>query len=114
MIKSVKHTYRLYERKNGFFYIHNNAMGEQRSLKTKDKDTAKELFKAENETRKRAALNLELGKVYMRAADPKLGERTWQRVMDAMAAQATESTQARYQRGLKSKPFDLTRNKRIV
>jgi hypothetical protein len=63
------------------YYIQNNRTGEQTSLRTKDEQEAKRLLEVHNLAGKGTALNLELGKVYLRAADPKMASRTWQAVM---------------------------------
>ena len=62
----MKTAFRLYQRDNGVYYLENNSTGEQRSLKTKDKDVAKDLLKIENDKRKNAAMNMELGRAYIR------------------------------------------------
>jgi hypothetical protein len=73
-MKNMKNTYRLYKRKNGFFYLHDNDSGAQKSLDTKDSAEAKKLLNAENEARQNSTLNLQLGKVYLTQADPSLSK----------------------------------------
>ena len=110
----MKRAYRLFRRKNGVFYLHNNATGEQRSLRTSDRAEAEKLLTAENEARKDSALNLELGKVYIRAADPEMAKRTWQAVMDDLSSHGKEQTQARCKREMASKAFDIIRDKPLI
>jgi integrase len=110
-MKLTKRKFRLYKRANGVFYIQNNHTGEQRSLKTTDEEQAKEFLGLENRREESAIVNLEIGKVYLRAADPLAAKRTWQTVMDAMAGNGTESTRLRYDRAMKSTAFDIIRNK---
>jgi integrase len=117
-MNTMKNAYRLFQRKNrgGYYYIQNNQTGEQRSLGTTDKGEAKRLFSAENQANSSPAdLNLQLGRVYIRNASPKMATRTWQEAMDEMSSHGKkESTQARCKREFKSKPYDIIRNKPIV
>ena len=110
----MKQAYRLFRRRGGFYYAENNSTGEQRSLKTKDKQEAKRLVEVHNSTSKARALNLELGKVYLRAADPKLASRTWQVAMDELSSHGIESTQSRCKREMQSRAYDLIRAKPII
>jgi integrase len=110
----MKKAYRLYQRQNGVFYLENNGTGEQRSLKTRDKEKAGKLLKAENESREQSALNLELGKVYLKAADPFMAKRGWQMVMDELSSHGIDESRTRCQRAMQSKPFDQIRSKLLV
>lgn len=101
-------------RRNGVYYLHNNATGVQRSLGTKDKEQAKRLFAAENHAKQETALNLELGKVYLRGADPKLATRVWQEVMDELSSHGKPASQARCKREMDSPAFSVIRNKLLV
>jgi len=71
-LKDMKQAYRLF-RRGEVFCLQNNSTGEQKSLRTKNEKEAKRLFEVHNSTKHGTALNLELGKVYLRAADPMLG-----------------------------------------
>ena len=101
-------------REKKVYYIQNNSTGERESLRTKDKQEAERLLEVRNSAGKATALNLELGKVYLRAADPKLANRTWQAAMDELSSHGIESTTARCQREMKCKAYDLIREKPIV
>ena len=68
----------MYLREKKVYYIQNNSTGERESLRTKDKQEAERLLEVRNSAGKATALNLELGKVYLRAADPKMASRTAQ------------------------------------
>lgn len=109
----MKREYRLYKRSNGNYYLHNNSSGVQRSLGTKDNAEAKRLLEAENQACQSPALNLELGKVYLRNADPKMVKRIWQDAMDELATHGNEVSQKRCKRGFAAKEFNLIRNKPI-
>jgi integrase len=115
MRETMKSAYRLFKReRSGIFYIQNNSTREQRSLKTKDKEAATRLWESENNARKAPALNLELGKVYLRACDPAMTTRTWQAVMDDLSTHGKESSQRRCRREMQSQAFALLRNKKLV
>ncbi len=106
----VKQAYRMYLR-NGTYYVQDNQTGQQKSLGTTDKNQAKRLLHAYNETRQSPAQNLEMAKVYLWGADPKLKTRTWQEVMDEFSTHGKESSQSRCKRAMASKPFNVIRNK---
>src|ERR1035437_1312139 len=106
MRKNMKKAYRMYKRGN-VYYIQNNQTREQRSLNTTDKETAQRLLDTENQARQAPALNLQLGKVYMTNADPKMATRSWQEAMNELNSHGKESSQNRCQRELKSKAFDI-------
>ena len=111
----MKPAYRLFKRqRNGVYLIQNNSTGEQRSLRTKDKDEANRLLEAENNARKSPALNIELAKVYFRASDPRMESRTWQAVMDELSGHGVESSQRRCRREMQSQAFSIIRDKKLV
>ena len=96
------------------YYLQNNSTGDQKSLRTKDKQEAKRLLEIHNAAGRATALNLELGRAYLRAADPKIASRTWQAAMDELSSHGIESTQTRCRREMRSKAYDLIREKPIV
>lgn len=106
--------YRLYQRGNGYWYLQDNDSGDQTSLGTKDENTALELWEAANRAQRTPALNLEIAKVHVKAADPKLASRIWQEVMDELASHGKETSQSRCRRALESKAFDVIRYKAVV
>jgi len=108
-----KQAYRMY-RRNGVFYAQNNETGEQKTLRTSDKSEAKTLLSALNQTKQATAINLELGKVYLRAADPQLAIRTWEVAIDELSQHGKESSQKRCRRELSSPPFNLIKNKPMI
>jgi integrase len=110
----MKKTYRLYRRNGGAYYLHHNTTGKQRSLKTTDEAEALKMLHAENEIHQNASLNLELGKAYLRNADPKLVERTWQDAINELSTHGIETSQKRYARGFAAKEFDIIRHKPII
>jgi hypothetical protein len=57
----MKRKYRLFQRRNGIFFIQNDATGKQESLRTRDKEIARRLFHAKNEAHQQPAINLQIG-----------------------------------------------------
>jgi integrase len=111
-LKKMKQAYKLFRRRGGVYYAENNSTGEQKILRTRDRHEAKRLLDAYNSTS--TALNLELGRVYLRAADPKLASRTWQTAMNELSSHGQEATQERCKREMNSKAFDSIRKKTII
>jgi len=72
MKEIVKNAYRMFKRNNGIYYIQHSETNEQRSLKTNDAQEANRLFNAANQARRAPALNIEMGKTYLRGANPAL------------------------------------------
>lgn len=73
----------------GVFYLKNKITGAQISLKTRDKAEAQRLLQAQNDAQSQPHFNLALARVYINGADPKLGTRTWQEVMEHIVAKKT-------------------------
>jgi len=83
----MKKAYRMFKRKDREnYYIQNNATREQRCLFTSDRQQAQRILDTENQARQTPALNLQLGKVYITNADPKMTTRTWQEAMNEFNA----------------------------
>ena len=113
-MQNMKQKYRIYRRDNGIFYLENTETGEQKTLKTKDRKTAKELQAAENKSQQENRLNFELGKIYLRAADEEMANRTWKDVLAEICLNGQEQTKERYERAFKSGAFDCIRDKPCV
>jgi hypothetical protein len=110
----MKQKYRLYQRKNGVFYLQNNDTGEQRSLKTTDTGAAKKLLSAENEAHQKIGLSFELGKVYLRAGDAQMARRSWKDVLAEICCNGKTVSKERYERAFRSACFDLIREKPLI
>ena len=76
----------MFRRANGVYYLHHNETGQQKSLATMDEQEANRLFHAANEARQTPALNIELGKAYLRGSNPALVTRTWKTAMDELCS----------------------------
>jgi hypothetical protein len=110
MSEAMQQQFGLIRRPWGVYYLKNKTTGEQTSLKTRDKDEALRLLAAHNDTEAQPHFNLALARVYMNGADPKLGTRTWQEVMEHIVAKKTDETRRRWEVALKDANFDCIRN----
>src|SRR4051794_26305008 len=114
--KLIKNRFRVWRRgrRDGVYYIQDNQTGERRSLKTKDKKVAEEFRARENLKSDSLLVQLEIGKVYLRSADPVGARRTWQDVMNEFQQASAETTRQRYLRAWKETAFDIIRTKPLV
>jgi integrase len=110
MSETMKQQFGLIRRPWGVYYLKNKTTGEQTSLKTRDKEEAMRLLQAQNDAENQPHLNLALARVYMNGADPKLGTRTWQDVMDHIVERKIGETQRRWQVAIQDKNLDRIRN----
>lgn len=78
----MKQAFGLFWRPWGVIYLKNKISGEQKSLKTSDRSEAQRILQAYNKSKCQPHFNLALARVYLNGADPKLGTRTWQEVME--------------------------------
>lgn len=105
----MKQTFGLIRRPWGVFYLKHKLTGVQTSLKTRDPVEAKRLLNAQNDAQSQPHFNLALARVYINGADPKLGTRTWQEVMEHIVAKKTDETRRRWEVAIKDKNFDCIR-----
>jgi integrase len=110
MSEAMRQQFGLIRRPWGVYYLKSKTTGEQTSLKTRDKDEAHRLLAAHNDTEAQPHFNLALARVYMNGADPKLGTRTWQEVMEHIVAKKTDETRRRWEVAIKDENFDCIRN----
>jgi hypothetical protein len=76
--------FRLYRRPNGMLYAEECGTRHRESLQTKNGAEARRLIAAKNQAASQPVFNMEMAKVYLRAHDPLLCERTWTTVSDAV------------------------------
>jgi integrase len=105
----VKLRYRLFQRKNGIFFIEDRVSGKQASLKTRDKVAAQRIFNAKNESHQQPAINLQIARAYLMAVDPLVASRSWRHVMEEIIKFKNGSTLQRWQTAIKDEAFDLIR-----
>jgi integrase len=101
----MKRQYRLFQRRNGIYFIQNNTTGRQESLKTRDKNAARRIFNAKNEAHEQPAINLQIARAYLMGSDPLVAKRTWQHVLDEIIQIKSGPTQVRWKSAAKDKAF---------
>jgi len=106
--------YRLYRRSNGIYYIEHAKTRRQQSLRTKCPDQANTLLLAYNRALEEPALNMALAKAYFSGRAPQLITRTWNDVLEEMAARYQGSTRTRFQKFARSRPILLIKDVRLT
>ena len=96
------------------FTSRDTATGEQVSLRTKDKHAAQEKLRAANESLAQPQLNLDLARIYLRAHDATISQRTWGEVMTAYSERGRESSRERCRRAFAGRDFDGLRDLHII
>jgi integrase len=109
----MKEKFWLCKRGNVYFSL-DSETGKRESLRTSNKEHAKQIVEAKNNATRQPALNIAIAKAYLVGADPKLMERTWKAVIDEFCSIGKESTRQRRQRALRSKTFDPLQNKKLI
>src|SRR3974390_574196 len=105
----------LYRRKvGGMFYVEDTETRKQESLGTRDRDEAKALLNARNESVRQPQLNLHIAKAYLAGTDSGVSTRTWQNALDAIVETKSGSTQDRWRRAVKETALDSIRNRVII
>jgi integrase len=114
-VKAIVSTlYRLYQRKNGIYYLEHKQTREQVSLRTKDPEEAQRLLFARNEAVRDTLVSREVGMAYLASADPGAKERDWKWVMDQVLSVKKGETLHRWKTAVADKAFDLIREAKVV
>ena len=104
----------MFRKASGIYFIENRVTGQQKSLKTRDREAAVRIFNAQNEAHEQPAINLQIARAYLMASDPLVVRRTWQHAMDEIVKTKQGSTQARWLTGIKDKAFDSIRKTPLI
>lgn len=112
----MKDRYRLITRgeRGKQFYCVDSHTGKRFSLKTKDRDAAKQIVLAKNQALRQPNLNLHIAKAYLAGTDSGVATRTWQQALDALIETKQSSTKERWARAAKDKSLDGLRHKTII
>ena len=108
----MRQRYRMF-RRGSVFWSHDGETGKQESLGTKDRREAQIILHAKNEPHRNASLNLQIGRAYLAASDPRMMTRTWEDVMQeilALKARDKAQTLRRWRVAVKDKTLDLIRH----
>lgn len=109
----MKKLYRMFRRRNRY-YVEHVQTRQQTSLGTSNHAEAVRLWAAKNEAAQAPRLNLALARAYLGAHDQRMVERTWSDVMAEIARRAKPKTQARYERAVRERAFDLIRKRKLI
>jgi hypothetical protein len=112
----MKNRYRLISRgeRGRQFYCVDAQTGRRFSLKTKDRDAAKQIVFAKNQALGQPNLNLHIAKAYLAWTDSGVATRTWQNALDALIGTKHGPTKERWVRAAKDKALDGIRHKTII
>ena len=108
--------YRLIRRgeRGSKFYCFDTLTRKRTSLATANKDEARQIVLAKNQSLRQPALNLQIAKAYLAGSDSGVGTRTWQHAMDALVASKQDENQKRWRTAIKDHAFDPFRHQVIV
>jgi hypothetical protein len=114
MNEVVNTLYRLYQRRNGVYYLEHKQTREQISLRTKNPEEAQRLLFARNEAVRDTLVSREVGMAYPASADPGAKERDWKWVMDQVLSTKSGETLRRWKIAAADGAFDLIRQAKLV
>jgi integrase len=110
----MKERYRLFRRENGIFYSIDTVTKQRNSLETTDRTTASRLIHAKNEAVLQPAINLQIAKAYLAAADPDFIKRDWGQVMAEFVKVKKDTNRTRAERAVMDKAFDSIRDLELI
>ncbi|HMJ91585.1 MAG TPA: hypothetical protein VK530_17310, partial [Candidatus Acidoferrum sp.] len=96
------------------FYLEDSESGQQESLHTRNRGEAIQLQEAKNRAARQPLLGTALAKAYLSVSNPALVTRTWDCVIERFCSAGKAATQLRRQRAIRSAPFALIRNKKLI
>ena len=91
------------------FYVEDKVDGKQKSLKTRDDAAARRIFAAMNQAAEQPQMNMTMAKAYLAGKSKEMLTRTWDDVMKSMEAAYQGSTLVRWQKQMRSAPFQALR-----
>jgi integrase len=106
-MQTMKTRYRLIRRglRSNAFYCVDTTTGKRTSLKTANKDEARQIIEAKNQALRQPVLNLQIAKAYLAGTDQGIATRTWQNAIDALINMKLGSNQQRWRTAAKDKAF---------
>ncbi|HEY9175026.1 MAG TPA: tyrosine-type recombinase/integrase [Verrucomicrobiae bacterium] len=90
--------YRLTSRgvRGGMFYCVDKTTGKRTSLKTTNKDEARQIVEAKNNSVRQPVLNLQIAKAYLAGSDNGIATRTWQSALESLTNTKQGANQDRW------------------
>lgn len=113
LLLTMKHRFWLF-RRHGVFYIQDSRTRHKESLHTRDATEARRLRDARNTAADQPSIGIALAKAYLSARDAKIGERSWQDVIDEFCSHGKPQTQTHRREVTSRKPFDLIRRRKLI
>lgn len=110
----MKERYRAFRRENGVFYSIDTRTQQRHSLETSDPSIARRILNAKNEACQQPAINLQIAKAYLAAADPRFIKRNWAEVMTGFVKTKTDTNRTRSERAVMDKAFDSIRDLELI
>lgn len=111
---SMREQYRLFRRAGGVHYAEDTETKKQTSLGTKDKQEAKRLLHAKNESHRQPQLNYQLGQVYLCASTPLMATWDWNRVFNQTIQSKSGPTHRRWENARKDKALVPILHKTLI
>lgn len=109
----MRHRFWLFQR-GRTYYVEDTLTRRQESLDTQNRTEAERLRSAKETAAGQPHASLAIGKAYLAAHDPQLVRRTWRSVMDDFVQRGQEQTRERKRRAMRSAPFRLVADKKLV
>ena len=106
--------FRIFQRASGVWYLEDRSTHHQQSLRARVATEAKRILQAKNEAYRMPAVNLQIARAYVVAADPKMAARTWSDVMAMSVEQKQGETQRRWLVATRDEAFRLLKDKPLI
>jgi integrase len=98
--------YRLtYRGSRKMFYCVDKTTGKRTSLTTTDRDEARQIIEAKNQSERQPVLNLQIAKAYLAGTDNGIATRTWRSAMESLITTKQAENQKRWRTAAKDKAF---------
>jgi hypothetical protein len=110
----MKERYRIFRRESGIFYSFDTVTKQRHSLETTDRATARRIVHVKNEACQQPAINLQIAKAYLAAADPNFIKRDWGQVMAEFVKTKTGTNRTRSERAIMDHAFDSIRDLELI
>ena len=101
-------------RRGAVFYCEDRTSGQQQSLRTRNRDEARRIVQAKNDSVNQPLLNLVMAKTFLAAQDPKIITRTWADVMERFCHRSNDNTRMRHERVVRTRPMQFLKSKRLI
>ena len=101
-------------RRNGIYYVQDKQSGQQKSLKTRDKAEARQMLAGKNQATEQPQMNMAMARIYLSFKSKEILSRTWDDVMHEMEQAYHGPSLKRWQRQMRSAPFQSLRKLKLL